>query len=356
MEIDNTWEQIGQQSKKILFRYDLQTNKFDMLTPAIRQVWKRNQEELEQQPGLLLELVHEDDRETVLQNIQKLKEGVAVTETVRLELEGKLRYISVDAYPLRDDSGTVEAIGGIAEDSTVQKQVEIYLGEFGRRKNSMLEIVSHDLRGPLAVVKSVANLLQHDLNEKKYEDIENYTRFIADACDTCTKLINDLLKEEHLRSPDVYVKKERVDVADEIRKVVESYVQSGIITQTFELDLPEKPLIMQVDPVKFSQILNNLISNSIKFTHPAGHIRIALRREGDEVLLVHQDDGVGIPEHLLPYIFDRYSGASRSGLMGEESIGIGLSIVRDLVELQGGRIWVESQENGGTTFYIAQPV
>ena len=349
-------EQIGKQSKKILFQYDLQTNQFEMLTPAFRQVWQRNPEEIMQQPGLLLELVHEEDREAVLQNMRKLKEGIAVAETVRLEQEGKLRYICVDACPLRNETGEVVAVGGIAEDITGRKQLENYLAEFGRRKNTMLEIVSHDLRGPLAVVKSVANLLQHDIQENKHEEIENYTRFIADACDNCTKLINDLLSEEHLRSPEVYVKKERIDVAAEIRKVVESFKHGNIVTQTFELDLPEEPLVMPVDPVKYAQIINNLISNAIKFTHPAGHIRIALRREGVEVLLVHQDDGVGIPKHLQPHVFEKYSKASRSGLMGEESRGIGMSIVQDLVELQGGRIWFESQENKGTTFYISLPV
>src|SRR5690606_36187036 len=108
--------------------------------------------------------------------------------------------------------------------------------------------------------------------------------------------------------------------------------------------------------IKFSQILNNLISNSIKFTPPEGSIRIKAYTDGGELVLEHSDNGIGIPEHLLPVLFERRSGASRVGLRGEESRGLGLSIVRELVELQGGSITVKSREQEGTTFTVRLPL
>ncbi|MHC2992992.1 hypothetical protein OB13_15915 [Pontibacter sp. HJ8] len=356
MTFENITEQIGNQSRKALYQFNLLTNQFDVLTAAVEHIWHKGKQEIMKNPELLLNAVLEEDREAVRRNIQKVKEGTAVEDTFRLSQEIGVKYIKLDAFPIRDESGAIVAVAGLAEDITRQKQFENYLIEFGQRKNTMLEIVSHDLRGPLGIVKSVANLLQKDHTESKYEEMETYTRIITNACDSCTDLINDLLSEEHLRSPEVSVKKSRVDVVSEIRRVIESYQKGQAITQAIELTSSEEPLVMEVDPIKFSQIVNNLISNSIKFTYPDGLINISVSREGEQIVLVHQDNGIGIPENLQPHLFDKYTKAARPGLRGEQSRGIGMSIVRDLVEIQGGRIWFESKENEGSTFYISLPV
>ena len=113
----------------------------------------------------------------------------------------------------------------------------------------------------------------------------------------------------------------------------------------------------ELDKVKFSQIINNLITNSIKFTPENGKITIAIDQDESNLLITHSDTGIGIPKALQPYLFDKSSKkAHRTGLQGEGSNGIGLSIIRDLVEVQGGSIWLESEENKGTTFNLTFPI
>lgn len=349
-------EQIGEQSNKVLFQYNLVKQQFEYLTEAFQKIWELDKSQVEQEPQRLLATVVEEDRAAVLRCWHRLLQGEHVEETV-LIFQGKRKYfVRFDVYPIRDDKGDIVAVAGMAEDATRHRQYLDYLIEFGNRKNSALEMVSHDLRGPLAVVKSVAELLRSDLEDNRHEEINAYTDIIEKVCVSCTNLINDLLSEEHLRSPEVFVNKTRGDLYVQIREVVEFYQKSPLVQQRFELTLPEEPLVIAVDQIKFSQVLNNLISNSIKFTPADGFISISAQREGDEVVLVHYDNGIGIPEHLQAGVFDRYVNVGRRGLNGEETRGLGMSIARELVELHGGSISVQSNENEGTTFTIRIPL
>jgi signal transduction histidine kinase len=352
----NIIEQISQQSTKVLFHYNLEQKKFDLLSEAFKNIWSSDSERIEHEPGYLFQTVVDEDQAVVMRCWHKLQQGDHVEGTVRINQGRRLRFVRYDIYPIRNAEGEIVNLAGMAEDITKHRQFIDYLTEFGQRKNSVLEMVSHDLRGPLAVVKSIANLLRQDMRENRTGEIEHYTDIIERACSTCTNLINDLLSEEHLRSAEIYVNKIRVNLNEQIRNVTENYEVGQIVQQTIELDLPEDPIMMELDPIKFSQILNNLISNSIKFTPPGGSIRMKVYREEEELVLEHSDTGIGIPEELLPRIFEKRSGAGRLGLKGEESRGLGLSIVRELVELHGGSITVRSQEQESTTFTIRLPL
>ena len=350
------FEQIGQQSNKAFFKYNLLTNQFDVLTASVAAIWETDINQIRSHPEILMDSLAAEEKEAFDRSAKLILAGTPLETTVRLNIGEQSKFVCFDFYPIRDGDGNVTAVAGIAEDITPQRQYQDYLTEFAQRKDSMLEMVSHDLRGPLAVVKSVAGLLRQEVKDSRQEEVNRFTTIIEDACNNCTDLINDLLCEEHLRSPQVYVNKARVDLIKEVRKITESYQQGLMINQKIELDMPPEPLVVELDQIKFSQILNNLISNSIKFTPSNGRILILARREGDEVVLEHRDNGIGIPEQMLPNVFDRYTSAGRTGLKGEKSRGLGLSIVRKLVELQGGNIRVESCEQGGTTFTIRLPV
>ncbi|MCP2044210.1 PAS domain-containing sensor histidine kinase [Pontibacter sp. HSC-36F09] len=351
----NVIDQIGQQSPKILFQFNLSQNRFDYLSPAFYDIWEMEESLLQEHPQQLLDSVVEDDRPAVERCWQRLLKGDHVDEMVRIEQSGLKRYIRYIAYPIFDSDQRVAALAGIAENVTQQRDFVNYLTEFGQRKNSALEMVAHDLRGPLAVVKSVASLLRQDIQDDKKQELEHYTDIIETACVQCTDLIQDLLSEEHLQSPEVYVNKIRMDISEQIRSVVGFYQKGRLVQQQFVLQLPDDPLMAELDQIKFSQILNNLISNSIKFTPPTGTITIRAYQDVDWAVVEHSDNGIGIPEHLLPQLFERRSNASRKGLNGEKSRGLGLAIVYELVRLQGGTISVESREHEGTRFTIRLP-
>ncbi|WP_180336284.1 PAS domain-containing sensor histidine kinase [Pontibacter ramchanderi] len=339
-----------------MFQYNLTQQQFDYLSPAFHDLWDMDEARLQKSALQLLDTVVEDDRPAVLRCWHKLLKGDHVDEIVRVQQHGRLRHIRYIVYPICNAAQKVVAVAGMAENVTRQQDFINYLAEFGQRKDSVLEIVSHDLRGPLAVVKSVAGLIRREVHENTRQEIEHYTDIIEKACIQCTDLIQDLLSEEHLRSPEVYVHKTRVDLNDQIRNVAELYQKGQMVQQQFILQLPQEPLMLELDQIKFSQIMNNLISNSIKFTPKEGSITIRAFQEGDEAVVEHSDTGIGIPEHLLSKLFERRGVASRQGLNGEESRGLGLSIVYELVRLQGGSIEVQSNGQHGTCFTVRLPL
>lgn len=349
--------QIGDVSSKAFFAYQIQSNHFDTLTRAAEQIWETDLQTLSQNPNLFIQSLHPDDLQPAAAFYKELQQGTAGKFECRISARlNKNKILCVDAYPIKEADGSVTVIAGFIEDITIKEEYKAYLLEFARRKNTALEIVAHDLRGPLAIVQSVSDAIEKDRQGMSHEEISTFTRFINKACETCINLISDLLLDEHLKSPTVTVKKERVDIIHKLREAVESYSFSENIQNVFKIETEKNKLFIEIDIVKFDQIVNNLISNSIKFTAPSGTVTIAVKQEQNYVMLTFSDTGIGIPEDLQPYVFDRYTRASRPGLQGEQSKGIGLSIVRNLVEIQGGHIYFESAVNKGTSFYITFPM
>lgn len=348
-------KEIGKVSKKVIFSYDYQNYRFQYLSQAFENIWEASREEVLKNPASLLKTIRAEDQQHALEYLQRLQEGSPHEELefVLLLPDEGTKIVRVEAYHVAD--GEESVIVGFVENISRQRQHNDYMAKFATRKDSVLEIVSHDLRGPLAIVQAIAQALEKDHQVQDYEEFYTHTRLIKRACEQSITLINELLSEEHLRSPEVYVKKEWLDTADKVRAVVETYQKAPNVSQTIVVEVEAEQLFAEVDEIKFTQILNNLISNAIKFTEPDGKIAVTVIEEKREVLVKVADNGIGIPEHLQPYLFDKYSKASRPGLRGEESRGIGLSVVRELVEIQGGKIWFDSQEKKGTTVSFSLP-
>ena len=216
-------------------------------------------------------------------------------------------------------------------------------------KNEILGIVAHDLRNPLASVKMVASLMsmEEKMNE---EDLENL-QMINAACDKAVSIINDLLETAH-DDPQQDFEVTRTELNQFLLKIVDEWVKSknGLLNILYYEN--SAPVYVYISNEKMTRVMDNLISNAIKFSKPDSHIEISLRVDGTKALIDVKDFGTGIPEHLLPFIFDRFSRASRKGLRGEESVGLGLSIVQQIVTKHGGYITVSSTEGQGTTFTI----
>lgn len=351
-------KQIGLVSKKVFFQYNLKSNEFDYLSEGAKAIFKKYEQEIRQTPDSLNKYIHDDDKVAVEEGFHSLLKGTPVTTNFRIKLpEDEVETnIGLEAHPIHDDGGGIMAFAGVAEDVTKQVQYENYLIRFSKKKDSMLEILLHDLQGPIAIVQSVANALVADHKIKLYDETNTYARFINDACNHCIDLINSLLDEEHTVSPNIVVKRKRIDLVKEIKSIIAAYI-AGDIKREFKLNSAQDVIMAEVDSLKITQVINNLISNSIKFTEEQkGKISIDISQNENNILIKHSDNGIGIPKDLQPYLFEKYSKASRAGLRGEKSRGIGLSIVRDLVEVHGGKIWFETQEGVGTTFFISLPL
>ncbi|WP_162238734.1 sensor histidine kinase KdpD [Pedobacter sp. Leaf194] len=299
--------------------------------------------------GKLINLVHQEDVDIAKQAYARLKEGKSIgIVKFRILKNAKEEWISVIPFLYRSETDLIL----FASICIITDEVENYQTamKFANKKNSILQMLSHDLRGPLEIAKSMAFALGQDALEPKSL---KKTKAISDILSQTIALIENLVGEEFLETVDTPLVKRRVNLVEKIAQYIEQCKQfQDLNERSFTLHVQQEEIWANIDEAKFMQIVNNLITNALKFTHANGKISIHIDETEQEIILTFNDDGIGIPEAMLPNIFDRYTVAKRPGLNGEPTTGLGLFIVREIVGWHQGTIYCESKENLGTTFTI----
>jgi two-component system sensor histidine kinase VicK len=350
------FQQIAQQTSEVWFVYDLSAQQFAYLGPTFEAIWQRNPKDLLESPASVLETIHEDDQEYIKNNYAHFLER---KEKMRLDFrilhpDGNERWIALKTYPVEHE-GAVRYVCGFAEDDTPRKENLLYMQTVAGKKNAALHIISHDLRGPLGIVQSLANRIEKKVSPADGPLLQQI-RMIQEICQRNVEMIKHLTNQEYLESSQVELDMERLELMGEIRSVLEQYQQAQQhLEKQIELTSNQEHIYAEVDSLKFLSIVNNLLSNALKFTPDKGKIHLHVEEQADAILLTVKDNGVGIPEKYRLVLFDKFTKARRPGLKGEESVGLGMSIVKRLVDLHQGRIWLESQEGKGTTFFIQIP-
>lgn len=252
----------------------------------------------------------------------------------------------------RISGGNVLAI--FLRDISKSKQHENYLVEFGTRKNTVLDTLTHHISGALLLMRHLTSEAEKSAVSTREENLKVYLGLLQENTTQCIDVINDLLKKEHETSPKVFVKTSRIDLIDKIG-IVHNELTKMYSVRQFIFTHPQAPLYITTDDIKLLQVVNNLVSNAVKFSQPEKPVTIAITEDEKQVLISVTDQGIGIPDVLRPMIFQRQIGLGRTGLNGEKSIGLGLSICKNLVTLMGGEIWFESTEGVGSTFCFSLP-
>ncbi|WP_214070016.1 HAMP domain-containing sensor histidine kinase [Mucilaginibacter sp. dw_454] len=219
-----------------------------------------------------------------------------------------------------------------------------------RLKNEILGIVAHDLRNPLTAIRVLASMMEDDrsINADNQENVQ----MIKASCDKATAIINDLIETAH-NDKNSSFDIEEVELNQYLLRIVDEWAKNKTGHTNILYYGTSKPIYTHINLEKMQRVMDNLISNAVKFSGDSDHVEIRLRvNDEGHIFIDIKDFGMGIPERLLPYIFDRFSRASRQGVRGEESVGLGLSIVKQIVEKHGGSIEVVSTEKEGTTFTI----
>lgn len=243
-----------------------------------------------------------------------------------------------------------------AADVTRQRAVEAELREASRQKDEFLAMLGHELRNPLAAMRSAAQLLavapdHPGLLEKTRGVLERQTSHMA-------RLLDGLLDVSRIVRGKIQLEEQVVDLGKIVRDVVED--QGDQIRKAgLELcvDLAEGPICVTGDPVRLTQIMDNLLSNAAKYTPVPGRICVSLHDDGGEAVLSVQDTGVGIEPDLMPYIFEVFRQARQGLDRSSGGLGLGLALVKTLVELHRG--WVEAKSDGkgkGATFTVRLPI
>jgi signal transduction histidine kinase len=253
-------------------------------------------------------------------------------ERLRAEAERERRNAEVLAQKNEELARTV------AE----RERAEAALREADRRKDEFLAMLAHELRNPLAPVLNALHILR--LRGAPDPDLEQARDTAERQVRTMARLIDDLLDVSRITRGKIQLRKEPVDLATALARAAEC--SRPLIEERghrFEVETPDAPVWLEADPTRLEQILTNLLNNAAKYTEPGGLIRLTARADGGEVLLAVQDTGIGIAPEQLETIFDLFMQVDRSPASATQwGLGIGLALVRSLVQLHGGRVYARS--------------
>ncbi|WP_316845649.1 PAS domain-containing sensor histidine kinase [Pedobacter psychrodurus] len=346
---------LGDLSVDGYFIFVPQQETFSYLNRAIGEIWELDLDEVLSNPQMLLNRIHPEDLAHVISCYEEcLADGTEKKYEFRLLFADREKYVRIIIFTVTDTSG--QRLIGTIEDTTVMRHNKIHIEQINARKNITLEVLAHDLKEPLGMMKLTASSMEDGIAQTGDEQMMNSLSFIKDMCERNLLLVRSMINREFLKSSVVEIGKERADLVWELRDVVRFYKRSKLgKTKNIQFTSSAEQIYLRLDSMKFLQVINNLISNALKFTADHGYIGLHAEELDNTVLISVTDDGIGIPEELQAGLFDHLPETLRPGLKGEESGGFGMGIIKAIVELHQGKIWFKSKVGVGTTFYIELP-
>lgn len=333
------------------FAYELETKRIRFVEQSIPQLFNLSAEDFS--IDHILQQIYPEDLIKIKESyVSLLKNEFSGLVKFKLGKNETLRWFCVTPF-LTDTKSKGKIIFGSFHEITAEVDNANAIAKYANKKNSVLHMLAHDLRGPLNIARSLVKSLENEIADAG--TLER-TRYVSSIIQQSIDLITDLVSREFLDTLEASLVKKNIDVVLKVTEYLEECrLSSPAAARNFSLHCNQTQLFADIDEAKFMQIMNNLVSNSLKFTRPGGNIVVELEDDGDVFRLIFKDDGIGIPEPLLPEIFDKFTSAGRPGLAGEPTIGLGLSIVKIIVKWHEGRIWCESKEGRGTSFFIELP-
>lgn len=245
---------------------------------------------------------------------------------------------------------------GYLRDITERKHSEEEIKKVMQMKDEFVSTVSHELRTPLAISKEGLSLLRRGKAGEMTSQQKEIVEMAASNIDRLAFLIDDILDVSKIEAGKMPLYRESVDAAELVQENCRGWALRVKAKEiNFCLDVPPKSIILDIDKMRFMQILSNLISNAFKFTPEKGKITVTVEEEEAGVKFSVIDTGVGIPQEDLPRLFEKFYQGERTYGPGMYGTGLGLNIVKSLVELHGGRISVVSEPGKGSTFSFIVP-
>ena len=304
------------------------------------------------------DLTHPDD---LPRNLVLFRQAAADGRSFDIEKryvgpDGAQVWVSNTVSPIRGAAGgPITSMLSVSIDITERKRAEEALREGDRRKDEFLAMLAHELRNPMAPIRAAADLME--VAHLDAERLKRTSQIISRQVRHMTGLVDDLLDVSRVTRGLVTLEREDLDIRHVITDALEQ-VRPLIEEKRHHLtlDLCPEPAHVLGDQKRLVQILANLLNNAAKYTPSGGTIRLAMQASNDEVLLAIADNGIGIASDLQPRIFDLFTQAERSPDRAQGGLGIGLALVKSLVELHGGSVACDSPGPGrGSTFSVRLP-
>jgi two-component system CheB/CheR fusion protein len=269
--------------------------------------------------------------------------------------DGQWRWFDNYAQPLFAPDGSYAGHVGASLDITDAVLAEQALKETDRRKDEFLAVLAHELRNPLAPISNAVHLLRHPDGRRRADRL---VEMLGRQVRQMIKLVDDLLEISRITRDKIELHPQPLLLADVVHGAVET--SRPLIDQHhhhLDVHLPDEPLTLYADSVRLTQVLANLLNNAAKYTDQGGRIELVARRDGSDVEIAVRDNGIGIPAGHLPEVFDMFTQAHRTAGRGEGGLGIGLAMVRGLVQMHGGTVEARSAGAGhGSEFIVRLPL
>ena len=306
----------------------------------------------------LTELLHPDDV-SIMTNAWKraIEERGELQEVVRIIHRENKRIFWIDVWGKVhcDEANRPLCIRGVALDITERKFAEEQLQEADRRKDEFLAMLAHELRNPLAPISAAAQFLS--MTQRDDARISRISDIVIRQVELMSHMIDDLLDVARVTQGQMFLEKHPVDLGSLLSDAVEQ-VRPMVERRGHRLVLPRMMTSFPVlgDRKRLVQVITNLLNNAAKYTPAGGNILVSLTAQTNHIVLTVRDNGMGIEQELLPHVFEPFTQAKRSADRSEGGLGLGLSLVKGLVESHGGSVIAESEGIGaGAKFTVTLP-
>jgi signal transduction histidine kinase/CheY-like chemotaxis protein len=286
-----------------------------------------------------------------------LKSYLCVPLVVQGKPLGAITFIAAESTRRygQEDQAVAEDLAHRSAGAVENARLYMELREADRRKDDFLAMLAHELRNPLAPIRNALQILR--LRNADGVTVERAKDVMERQIEHLVRLVDDLLDVSRFMRDKIELKKEKIELHKIVDRAVET-AQPVIDAQGHKLtvSLPSKPIWVEADSIRFAQVIANLLNNAAKYTKKAGRIELSALQDGAEVVLRVKDDGIGIAPDMLPRIFDLFTQVDRSFDRSQGGLGIGLTLVRRLVEMHHGQVTAYSAGLGkGSEFIVRIP-
>jgi PAS domain S-box-containing protein len=290
----------------------------------------------------------------ILLDLMKKKEPFSSLENTNRHKDGHLVVLETSGVPFFDEQNNLLGYRGVDRDVTVRKQAEHALRESDRMKTEFISTAAHELRTPLTSILGFSQILLNPETVSAAEQKE-FMAYIHQRAKALSDMVADLLDISRIESGQGLALRRELCTAGELVIQLAPFIQSSHEACRFELAVSSETAPLWIDKGKLVEVFENLLSNAVKYSSPASPIRIAGEIAGENYRFSVADRGIGMTPEQAVRVFDKFyrADASDTAIGG---LGLGMSIVRNIVEAHGGRIWVESEPSRGTTVQFLLPL
>lgn len=339
-----------------IFTPDMNLNVLDWNAGA-EKVLGYSEQEIVGQPGEIFFVPEDRAKGAPGHEMEKaIQEGRAENERWHLRKNGSRFYGSGVTTPLVDEAGTVIGLLKVMRDLTVQKQAEDALREADMRKDHFLAMLAHELRNPLSTVQNGVSLLK--ITQKEQNDAFETIKMMDRQVVHLVRMVDDLLDVSRVTQGKIQLQLERLDIASVVTLAVKA-IQPQFEQAGKELHLAALPaaVIVEGDATRLSQVVTNILTNSLRYTGADGQVWVSVETIDRQVLIRVRDNGIGLTTGQLTSVFELFVQADNSLARSQGGLGIGLTLVRQLVGMHGGRVQARSAGIGhGSEFTVYLPV